>query len=394
MKQITQQIKIVELFAGIGGFRLGFEKNENCKVVWSNQWEPSTKIQHASNVYVKTFGENNHSNKDINKVKSSEILKHNLLCAGFPCQDYSVANILSRSKGLEGDKGALWWQIIRIAKYHQPEYLLLENVDRLLKSPANHRGRDFTTILKSLAKIGYGVEWRVIDASEYGMPQRRKRVFIFCYHKTSTEYKQLKDRPEYFLENQGIIAKTFRAYFQHLIKPVNLKDLKTFDKTNIYENAGVFIEDKIYTTKYTPLYKQPKKTIRSILQKEKDIPEEFYITEEELPKWKYLKGAKRLEKVNKKGQTFIYAEGSMSFPDSLKKPSRTIITAEGGNTPSRFKHIIEINGRYRRLTPIELERLSMFPDNHTDICSNSKRAFLIGNALVVGVVEALSKRLI
>ena len=382
-----KQIKVVELFAGIGGFRIGLEKNKKCKVVWSNQWEPATNIQHASEVYIKNFGEKGHSNKDINKVKSNEIPKHDLLCGGFPCQDYSVARVLSHSKGLEGDKGALWWQIIRILKYHQPKYLLLENVDRLLKSPASHRGRDFTTMLKSLKKNGYGIEWRVIDASEYGMPQRRKRVFIFGYHKSSKEYKQLENKPEYFIQKGGIIARAFKAKFLD-IKLIYLKDLKTFNKTNVYENAGVFIKDKIYTSKYTSVFKGEKKTIKSILEKEKNIPEEFYV--KTLKKWKYLKGSKKEMRVGKFGEKFSYNEGAMAFPDNLNKASRTIITGEGGVTPSRFKHIIKVNGKYRRLTPIELERLSMFPDNHTEGYTDAKRAFFIGNALMVGIIKKIA----
>ena len=143
----TDKIKVVELFAGVGGFRLGLDK-KNYDIVWSNQWEPSTKKQHASLVYEARFGKDNHSNEDINEVvmrNVEEVPDHDLLVGGFPCQDYSVATTLHNSKGLKGKKGVLWWAIHRILekKKHKPRYLLLETVDRLLKSPANQRGRDF-----------------------------------------------------------------------------------------------------------------------------------------------------------------------------------------------------------------------------------------------------------
>src|SRR3990172_2866355 len=138
-KKGTGKIKVVELFAGVGGFRLGLEKASNkYKIIWSNQWEPATKSQHASNIYVKRFGKENHSNKDIAQVLSSDIPDFDLLVGGFPCQDYSVARILSQAEGLKGKKGVLWWEIYRILneKKEKPQFLILENVDRLLKSPA------------------------------------------------------------------------------------------------------------------------------------------------------------------------------------------------------------------------------------------------------------------
>ena len=204
MKIMEEKLKVVELFAGVGGFRLGLEKS-NYKVVWSNQWEPLTKTQHASMVYEARFGEENHSNQDIATVPTDEIPDHDLLCGGFPCQDYSVATTLQNSKGLKGKKGVLWWSIHRILedKKNKPKYLFLENVDRLLKSPAKQRGRDFAVMLQSLNELGYAVEWRVINAADYGMPQRRRRIFFIGYHK-STE--------AYFSDYQ-----TSRNYFNHFV---------------------------------------------------------------------------------------------------------------------------------------------------------------------------------
>ena len=185
-------IKTIELFAGVGGFRLGLEKNNSkqnnaFKIVWSNQWEPSTKTQHASMVYEAKWVKKNHSSEDIAKVIKNDfdsIPDHDLLVGGFPCQDYSVARSLNNAGGIKGKKGVLWWSIhdiLRLKKDNAPKYLMLENVDRLLKSPSNQRGRDFAIMLASLSDLGYAIEWRVINAAEYGMPQRRKRVYIMAY---------------------------------------------------------------------------------------------------------------------------------------------------------------------------------------------------------------------
>ena len=225
-----QKIRVAELFAGVGGFRLGLEAynkldtNLNVEVVWSNQWEPSTKKQHASEVYETRFGSKNHSNKDIASVPVSDISEHDLLVGGFPCQDYSVATTLKNSKGLQGKKGVLWWEIYRILNEskNKPKYLFLENVDRLLKSPSKQRGRDFAIMLKSLGDLGYAVEWRVINAADYGMPQRRRRVFILGYLKSTSVYKKMKvsDDEDWILKD-GILAESF---------PIDLK--KTYIDLN------------------------------------------------------------------------------------------------------------------------------------------------------------------
>ena len=114
---MDKKLKVIELFAGVGGFRLGLESIDNFEVIWSNQWEPMTKVQHASIIYEKRFGNFGHSNKDIESVPTSDIPNHDVLCAGFPCQDYSVASTLKNSKGLIGKKGVLWWSIYRIMDY-------------------------------------------------------------------------------------------------------------------------------------------------------------------------------------------------------------------------------------------------------------------------------------
>ncbi len=410
----TNKIRAVELFAGVGGFRLGLESastsEKEYEVVWSNQWEPSTKRQHASDIYCARFGFENHSNEDIATVAADEIPSHDLLVGGFPCQDYSVASTLKNSHGIIGKKGVLWWEIYRILEQkgeEAPKYLMLENVDRLLKSPASQRGRDFAIILSSLNRLGYAVEWRVINASEYGMPQRRRRVFIMAYRYNTKLFRKLQTSSSVdILNTKGVFAQAFpiKTLQEDAIQYAKLSDdlvdiTENFNKENptknIFLESGYMVNGNYYTARSEADYEGLFVTLGSILQDEIEVADEFYIDDAALEKWQYHKGAKSIERVNKTtGHIYKYSEGSMSFPDSLDKPSRTIITGEGGVGASRFKHIVCINGKYRRLTPVELERLNMFPDNHTIGVSNTKRAFLMGNALVVGIVERLAKILL
>lgn len=400
-----KKLKVVELFAGVGGFRLGLEEHNKYEVVWSNQWEPQTKTQHASLIYEDRFGPNGHSSEDIETVPTSEIPKHDLLCGGFPCQDYSVATTLKNSKGLIGKKGVLWWSIHRILSEikDKPTFLFLENVDRLLKSPSSQRGRDFAVMLQSLNDLGYAVEWRVINAADYGMPQRRRRVFFLGYKKDSKVYKQLKkSTPIDWLLKDGVIQNTFKAEqdseVSEFVLDNDLVDISNnFNvggKKSLFENTGMMIDGEVKTLKTFPVYKGKPTPLKSIVEKGK-VDEEFFIPKSELPQWKYLKGAKSEERVSADGYVYKYAEGSMVFPDDVDQPSRTIITSEGGKSPSRFRHAIQTKDGLRRLTPLELERLNMFPDNHTEFegVTNSKRGFLMGNALVVGVVEKIGETL-
>ena len=176
---MEKPIRVVELFAGVGGFRLGLEQaSSRFQTVWANQWEPSMKTQFAYECYVKHFGaKKEHVCADIKNAKS-QIPPHDLLVGGFPCQDYSIAK--RNPQGIEGKKGILWWEIDSILYEHRPSYVLLENVDRLIVSPAWQRGRDFSIILRCFYEKGYAVEWRVINAADYGFPQRRRRTFIFA----------------------------------------------------------------------------------------------------------------------------------------------------------------------------------------------------------------------
>lgn len=419
------EIRVIELFAGVGGFHVGLDRvnqqshSDFYNIIWANQWEPATKTQHAWRTYERQYGVGSCVNTDIALVQSADIPKHDLLVGGFPCQDYSVARTLSQSAGLEGKKGVLWWQIHRIVKEKggdAPQILFLENVDRLVQSPASQRGRDFAIILQSLSDLGYVVEWRIINAAEYGMPQRRRRTYILAYRKGSKIANSISNK-EAWLFTDGVFAKAFPIkskegsvkIIEHSIKRRRSDDLASvseeFNKGGsgrMFENSGLMIDGKYITYKTVPDYKGKYMTLADVVLTEKDgdlrntITDDYYIPESDLSKWEYQKGGKKLPRVNKKtGITYMYSEGGMAFPDPLDKPSRTIITSEGNKSANRFSHVIAdpVNGRLRRLVPIELERLDMFPDRHTEDETDEKRAFFMGNALVCGIITNVGKEL-
>lgn len=418
-----KKLKVVELFAGVGGFRLGLEAVKDGKayeMAWSSQWEPGATTQHASDIYVHKFGKEGHSCEDIQQVIANDfkqIPDHDLLVGGFPCQDYSVATTLQQSKGLYGKKGVLWWSIFNILKNKgkkAPNFLMLENVDRLLKSPASQRGRDFAVMLASLADLGYIVEWRVINAADYGMPQRRRRVFILGYKKGTKPYAAIKKEKSVmnWILKSGTVAAAFpvsdktasdleQFSIEGDLKKVSENFSANKPSGSPFENSGVMIDREVYTVKTAPEHKGKATLLKDVVvHDESKVPAEFYIKDSDLKQWKYLKGGKKEERKSKSGYEYHYSEGPMIFPDPLEKPSRTIVTGEGGSSPSRFKHVIKTkSGRLRRLMPIELERLNMFPDDHTKlmvggtVTPDTKRAFIMGNALVVGVIKRLGESL-
>jgi DNA (cytosine-5-)-methyltransferase len=403
---------VVELFAGVGGFRIGLNdiksfddngvavENGPFTFVWANQWEPSTKMQHAFECYNMRFNctSSENSNIDISLVDKKTIPEHNLLCGGFPCQDYSVAHSLSKEKGIEGKKGVLWWQIRDILIAKKTPFVFLENVDRLVKSPAKQRGRDFGIMLKCFDELGYAVEWRIINAADYGFPQRRRRTYIFAYKKNTQFYKKISKLKvnDVFLSG-GIFARTFKVQQIELnIKDSNLnnyKDLVEFsDKYKFcFENTGFMINGTVYTTKTEPILIVPI-TLGQIVQK--DVDAHYYLTDTQKAKFEYLRGSKKVERIAPNGSKYMYSEGAMSPIDDLELPGRTMLTSEG--SINRSTHIIEDpkTKKVRILTPVECERLNQFPDNWTNSGMPEKRRyFMMGNALVCGIIKELGKEI-
>lgn len=389
---------VCELFAGVGGFRLGLESADpKWKTVWFSQWEPNAKKQWAHECYVNHWGDfSRDTGVDIAMVSKHSIPDHTLLVGGFPCQDYSVARPLPGAKGIEGKKGVLWWQIRDTLEMKRPAFGLFENVDRLLKSPAKQRGRDFGVMLACLASLDYSAEWRVVNAAEYGAAQRRRRVFIFVY-RNDTKYAQSKKDMDHktIIQNSGFFAKTFPISDDE-IKPlsteVNYHDIPEVSENFEFSffNSGIMTQGKITTAKITPKIESPT-TLRNILQS--NVPEKYYVDDDKLEKWKYLKGAKRIERTSRTGHKYTFSEGAIAFPDDLDKPARTMLTSEG--TTNRSSHLIldpETN-RYRIITPLEAERIQGFKDDWTSMMPERMRYFCMGNALVVPMVTRMAKTL-
>ena len=388
---------VVELFAGVGGFRLGLEKS-GWKTVFANQWEPGAKTQWAFDCYNRHYPDSTNSNEDVASVKASDIPNHELLVGGFPCQDYSVAATLATSKGIQGKKGVLWWEILRIIEAKNPRLILLENVDRLLKSPAKQRGRDFGIILSCLNSLGYSVEWRVINAAEYGFVQRRRRTFIFATKDKKLQKKLYgSNNGGTILTSSGFFAKPFpcekasQADTEHICIPDDLVNLsKSFSSD--FCNSGYCTNYSAKTAEVKPIFDGPFTVLSDILQI--NAPEKYYIKDSDIDKWKYMKGAKKEKRKTKDGYEYFFSEGPIAFPDFLNRPARTMLTSEGSK--NRSSHIIEDpqTKRIRILTPIECERIDGFDDNWTEGMPDRMRYFCMGNALVVGLIEKMGAYLI
>ncbi len=398
-----KKIRVVELFAGVGGFRVGLERSSDLfETIWANQWEPGRKSQYAYDCYVAHFKENHNCiNEDIAKVKG-QIPDHDLLVGGFPCQDYSVAR--TGAKGIQGKKGALWWDIRDIVETKRPKYILLENVDRLLKSPAKQRGRDFGIILRCLSDLGYAIEWRVINAAEYGCAQRRRRTFIFAVYNTADFYEHLYNEEKLnILTRNGFFADEFPVETKNLtinnidIYRISKDKYKTFEAFSEkfaakFFNTGICIDGKAYTIETTPIMQTPT-TLNEICE-ENSVDKRFFLNGS-LDKWKYLKGSKREERKRPNGEIYYYTEGSMAFPDRMDMPSRTMLTSESSLNRSTHVIIDKQTGYYRLLTPLECERLNGFDDNWTNTGMPEKfRYFVMGNALVVPLIERMGARIL
>ena len=394
------QKTICELFAGVGGFRLGFDRLESgWETTWFSQWEPGARTQWAYDCYVQHFGDsfdlNNefHTGEDISTMDKQAIPDHTLLVGGFPCQDYSVAHTLSSSHGIEGKKGVLWWQIRDTIIAKKPPFCIFENVDRLLKSPAKQRGRDFGVILACLAKEGYSVEWRVVNAAQYGAAQRRRRTFIFAYRNDTIYGQKMADiSADMIIKNGGLMAKAFPIQNMGRITEtviggdiVDVSDNFAF----AFETAGYMCKGRIYTAKVTEQEEEPI-TLGKILQK--NVDDKFYITNEKMPKWTYLKGAKKIPRKTADGHEYTFSEGPIAFPDPWDRPGRTMLTSE--STLNRSTHVVSDleTGRLRLLTPVEAERLQGFDDEWTNTgMPDRMRYFCMGNALVVPMITRMGR---
>ena len=414
---------VVELFAGVGGFRVGLNnikefdedgiaiENRDWNFVWSNQWEPSTRVQHAFECYQQRFNLHESEdvnnplywcNKDISTVPANIIPDHSLLVGGFPCQDYSVARSLSGEKGIEGKKGVLFWDIARILKEKHTPFVLLENVDRLLKSPASQRGRDFGIMLRTFYDLGYNVEWRVINAAEYGCAQKRRRTFIFAWKRNLNYNAISQNTPFQIMYNVGIFASNFPIERNQINKnklnqDVDLRKYKdTVEMTENFKcqfyNTGVMINGIVNTLESIPII-EPSIPLRKIREKREGL-NEYFLTEIQIDKFKSLRKGKSVPRTRPNGEPYTYSEGNMAFPDSLDSPGRTMLTSEA--SINRSTHVTKDweTNNLRFITPVEAERLQSFPKNWTNTGMPQKRRyFMMGNALVTQIINRLENTL-
>lgn len=406
---IESKIKVVDLFAGVGGFHLALLRaSDQYEIVWANQYEPSRKNQFAYNIYKKNFPKTQISNEDIKKINKSDIPDMDLLVAGFPCQDYSVAT--SGAKGIEGKKGVLWWEIHEVLSTKKPNYVLLENVDRLLTSPgvSKQPGRDFGIILRTLSDLDYGVSWKMINAADYGYPQRRRRTFIFAFRKNTNFYKNVSKVSKEedceiseFIKTMPPFSSTMEVKLISNIEKVDLNKIEPikdfsndFSVKKGFRKTGIMIERNVFMADYTPEYRR-KTTIGDLLISNIE-DEELYLSSEKIEKFKEQKKGFRIIKTSRTGYKYKYGMGSMQFPDPLDRPARTIVTSE--SNISRMTHVVKDpgNNRLRVLSPVETERINTFPDGWTEIedITNSNRYFTMGNSLVVDLVKEIGEEIL
>ncbi len=408
---------VIELFAGVGGFRVGLNnitefdengraiENGDWKFVFTNQWEPASKIQDAFNCYSTRFGQQHKlANVNICDVDFNQIPNANLLVGGFPCQDYSVASTLANSKGIEGKKGVLFWEIKRILETKDVPFFLLENVDRLLISPNKQKGRDFAIMLKVFQKLGYLVQWRVVNAANYGSVQKRRRVFIFGAklntNYAQTVYSEINNELEEYLAKKSFFSTVFPYMKASSTYKLDLGDgtsdneiMEISDNfVGRFYNYGIMVDGQVYM-KHVENNSDYHVALSSIRDYETD-KENFYLSENQVEKISYQKSNKRILRIDKNtGYEYYYSEGKMSFPDEWNAPGRTLLTSE--TSLSRTTHVVrEDNGKLRFLTPIEAERMQSFPTNWTNTgMTTKKRYFMMGNALVTLLVKKMGQEI-
>lgn len=412
----NQTVKVAELFAGVGGFHLGLARaSDNFQVVWANQFEPSRKHQFAYDIYYDRFKQViprpdiNISCVDITKVnKKTDIPDINMVVGGFPCQDYSVAS--SNARGLYGKKGVLWWDVRSVIEAKWPQYVFLENVDRLLSSPGvtkSQPGRDFGMILRTLEDLDYCVSWKVINAADYGFPQKRRRIFIFAARRDTKYFRDMKrsvlkdeSTRRSYLESMSPFSKTLKVDRLGKIQPVNLMKNDSMDEFSTtfslkggFKKTGVMIGGQVFMADYQALKRQQMNLGSLLRPNEPD--QSLYIDKgtEKYLKFETLKKGFHTTKVSATGFEYKYGMGAIPFPDRLDLPARTMLTSE--HTISRTSHLVidPGNGRPRLLSPEETELINTFQVGWTDLPGISKpeRYFTMGNSLVVNLVKEISE---
>ena len=309
-----QNIKYIDLFAGIGGFRLALDSFGG-KCVFTSEID-----KHAQQVYKANYGDLPEG--DIAQISSQSIPAHNILCGGFPCQPFSISG---KQKGFDDIRGTAFFEIIRIAEFHQPQMLLLENV----KNFATHnQGQTLKTVISSLNKIGYEVNHQLLNASHFGLPQNRERIFFVAFRKDLNPTKKFQfPKPTHSLVR---------------LKDIILTDSET--KSFRIQRGDV----SYHNTSEKSLADFPQKPVR-------------------------------IGTVGKGGQgERIYHENGHAIT----------LSAYGGGIGAKTGLYL-INGHLRKLAPAECARLQGFPDNFKLTSSTIQSYKQLGNAVPVEVLKSI-----
>jgi DNA (cytosine-5)-methyltransferase 1 len=314
---ILKDFKYIDLFAGIGGFRLALD-SFGAKCVFTSEWD-----KHSQDVYIKNFGDE--PNGDITKISEKDIPKHDFLFGGFPCQPFSISG---KQKGFDDTRGTLFFDIARIAKYHKPKVMILENVKNILTI---NGGETLSTIKEVLEKeLNYSVFIKLLKGNDFGVPQQRERVFFMCFHHS------LKI-PNFELSNP---------------------DFNKYSVRDILEE-GRFPEIEINRDDITISDKSPSKDLLS------NFPNKPI----------------RIGTINKGGQgERIYHIDGVGIT----------LSAHGGG-PGKKTGAYLVNDKIRRLTTRESARMMGFPEDFKISSSNAQAYTQFGNAVVVNVVQFIIK---
>ena len=376
-------MKFIDLFAGIGGFRYGLQKVEiesesssdhesgasqhgqrafHC--VWSNEWD-----KYANQIYKKHYGECD--TRDIRTVDTKDIPDHDLLCAGFPCQSFSIAG---KRLGFEDTRGTMFFEIARIIRDKRPRYFLLENVKGLL---SHDEGKTFQTILGVLSDLGYEYQWQVLNSKNFGVPQNRERVFIVGHLRETSRPEVFPIGESYSISHQTKYAE--QAGRSRISSTIDARygSLRNAGETYLHYIGGIRGKRDMWL-------KDNKQNSRNFSQGQRVYSSDGIAST-------IAGNAGGLG-----GKTGLYAIPVLT-PDRMEKRQNGRRFKNDGDPAftltSQDKHGVYDGLNIRRLTPVECERLQGFPDNWTEGISDTQRYKCLGNAVTTLVITEIGKKL-
>lgn len=368
-------LRAVELFAGIGGFRIALDK-AGAKTVWANDID---KI--ACKVYRDRFGTGEMVEGDIWKL-IDDTPAHDILTAGFPCQPFSAAG---KKKGIEDPRGTLFEAIVKILKKNEPDYFVLENVKRLVLMD---QGKHFATILDALAALDYRIEWRVLNTAYFSLPQNRQRIFITGVHHRVLKKADIKcdDVKAIKLATTDDLSELTDQQ-KHTVKYID--EWNTISEHGkLFKNWGIACEGKYVTQQLLNFSeKKPNVMLADILEEEVDP--KFDLTASTLG---------RLD-ANRFVRRFVDGVEIVSNQAGGARMGYTIFGSNGiaptlTSSTSRHYERYFINDKYRRLTNVEYARIQGFPDKHCSAASPLSQEYkLYGNAVAPPMVAWVVDRL-